>query len=109
MAWLVAMPGQPWWAAGKAIENTAHCIAETARPPVTLAVWHVTREVGGDPGAAAPGTQVASWVASGIYADDLVTSGEEPEWVQAALGELARCCVCLRLDMNRRKTVRIIF
>ena len=63
------MPGQPRWATGK-----GHCVAGTGRPPITLAVWHITREVRGDPGAAAPSRQAASWgplggIVSGIFAD----------------------------------------
>ena len=46
----------------------------------------------------AGGVQVGGQrVASLMYADDLVISGEDPRFIQAALDELARCCVCLRL------------
>lgn len=58
----------------------------------------------------AGGVQVGGQrVASLMYADDLVILGEDPGFVQAALDELARCCVCLRLEVNLRKTVGVVF
>ena len=44
-----------------------------------------------------------------MYADDLVILGEDPGYVQAPLDELARCCVCLRLKVDLRKTVGVVF
>ena len=57
----------------------------------------------------AGGVQVGGQrVASLMYADHLVILGEDG-FVQAALDELARCCVCLRLEVNLRKTVGVVF
>lgn len=44
-----------------------------------------------------------------MYADDLVILGERPEFVQRALDVLAKCCTCLRLEVNLAKTVGVVF